>query len=160
MDVRTEEEAREAYSAIVTNVESNVPEAKIQGVYVTRQIPQGEEVIIGMKQDPSFGPVILFGLGGIFVEIFRDISFRVAPLTRQEALEMVRQSKAYRILAGARGRPPKDVAAIVDALLRVSQLALDHPEIREMDINPLIVLDEGEGCRVADAKVFLGDGGG
>lgn len=160
LDVRTEEEAREAYSAIVTNVESNVPEAKIQGVYVTRQIPQGEEVIIGMKQDPSFGPVILFGLGGIFVEIFRDISFRVAPLTRQEALEMVRQSKAYRILAGARGRPPKDVAAIVDALLRVSQLALDHPEIREMDINPLIVLDEGEGCRVADAKVFLGDGGG
>ena len=157
LGVQTEEEARSAYDAIISSVRSHVPQAAIQGVYITRQILRGEEVILGMKRDPSFGPVILFGLGGTFVEVFRDIQFRVAPLSRTEALEMVQQTKAYKLLAGTRGRPPKDLEGIVDALQRLSQLALGHPEIRELDINPLIVLDEGKGCFVADVKVFLAE---
>ncbi len=155
LDVQTEEEARQAYDAIISGVRTLLPRAAIQGVYITRQIPEGEEVFIGMKRDSSFGPVILFGLGGIFVEVFKDISFRVAPLARQEALEMIRQARAYKILAGARGRRPKDVDSIADAILRLSQLAVDYPGIREMEINPLIVLDKGEGCFAADVKVFL-----
>lgn len=155
LNISTEEDAQLAYQAIITNVQERQPEAKIQGVYITRQIPKGEEVILGVKRDPSFGPVIMFGLGGIFVEIFKDISFRVAPVTREEILEMIKQVKAYKILTGARGRSHKDVESIVDAILKLSQLALDHPQISELDINPLIVQEEGKGCFAADVKIIL-----
>ena len=155
LDISTEEDARLAYQSIISSVQEKRPEAKIQGVYITRQIPKGEEVILGLKRDTSFGPVIMFGLGGIFVEIFKDISFRVAPVTREEALEMIKQVKAYEILSGARGRQPKDVEAIVDAIIKLSKLAVDHPQITELDINPLIVQEEGKGCFAADIKVIL-----
>ena len=155
LNISTEEAARQAYHSIISSVQDKQPEASIQGVYVTRQIPKGEEVILGLKRDPSFGPVIMFGLGGIFVEVFKDVSFRVAPVTREEAYEMIKQVKAYQILAGTRGRNPKDVEAIVDAILRLSQLAVDHPEITELDINPLIVQEEEKGCFAADVKVIF-----
>ena len=155
MNIQSEAEARATYESILSNVRERQPEVEIQGVYVVRQVPPGEEVILGLKQDPSFGPVILFGLGGIFTEIYNDFSLRVAPLTKKEALEMVRQARAYTILASARGRQPKDVNSIVDALLRLSQLAMAHPGIRELDINPLIVLDEGAGCFAVDVKILL-----
>ncbi|NND09130.1 MAG: CoA-binding protein [Saprospiraceae bacterium] len=158
LNILTEEDAQLAYHSIISSVQERQPEARIQGVFITRQIPKGEEVILGLKRDPSFGPVIMFGLGGIFVEIFRDISFRVAPLAREEAFEMIKQVKAYKILAGARGRHPKDVEAIVDTILKLSQLAVDHPEITELDINPLIVLQEGKGCFAADVKILLREG--
>lgn len=155
LNIKTEAEARAAYQAIISSVRAKLPEARIQGVYVARQIPEGEEVILGLKRDPAFGPVILFGLGGIFVEIYKDVSLRVAPLTREDAMDMVRKIKAYPLLAGARGRRPRDVDSIVDAILRLSQLAIAHPEIRELDINPLIVRDEGEGCFAADVKILI-----
>lgn len=155
LNIQTEEQARNAYESIISSVRARLPEAIIDGVYVTQQAPKGAEVILGMKRDPSFGPVILFGLGGTFVEIYQDTSLRVAPLTSIEAMEMVQQIKAYPILSGARGRQPKDVNGIVDALLRLSQMTMAHPEIRELDINPLIVLDEGEGCFAVDVKILL-----
>jgi acetate---CoA ligase (ADP-forming) len=156
LDIHSGEEARKAYRAILAGVREMQPNAEIQGVYVVKQVPNGEEVILGVKRDPSFGPVVLFGLGGVFAEIFNDVCLRVAPISREEALEMVRQVKAYKILAGARGREYRDVEAIVDALLRLSRLAVDHPEIQELDINPLIALKQGEGCFVADAKIMVG----
>lgn len=155
LGIRTEEGAQSAFRSIMDSVQARRPEASIQGVYVSRQIPKGEEVILGLKRDPSFGPVIMFGLGGTFVEIFKDVSFRVAPLTRREALEMVQQIQAYPLLSGARGRQPRDVEAVVDAILRLSQLAVDFPQLQEIDINPLIVQDAGKGCVAVDVKMVL-----
>jgi acetyltransferase len=119
-------------------------------------IRDGTEVMIGMSQDPQFGPTIAFGLGGIFVEVLKDISLRVAPLSASDAEQMVKEIKAYQILQGVRGRKPSDIAAIIDVLLRISRLALDCKDIiSEIDINPLIVFDEGCGLKAADALVVL-----
>jgi acyl-CoA synthetase (NDP forming) len=118
-------------------------------------IKGAEEIILGIKRDPSFGPVLLFGLGGIFVEIFKDVSFGVAPLSRDEAMHMLEQTRAFKILKGTRGRNPRDIDSIVDALLRLGQLAVDFPEIEELDINPLFVLDEGQGSVIGDARMIL-----
>jgi acyl-CoA synthetase (NDP forming) len=114
-----------------------------------------EEIILGIKRDPSFGPVLLFGLGGIFVEVFKDVSFGVAPLSREEARHMLEQTKAFQILNGTRGRNPRDMDSIVDALLRLGRLAVDFPEIEELDINPLFVLDQGKGSVIGDARMIL-----
>jgi acyl-CoA synthetase (NDP forming) len=118
-------------------------------------ITGSEEIILGIKRDPSFGPVLMFGLGGIFVEIFKDVSFGIAPLSREEARNMIEQTKAYKILKGTRGRPPRDIDTIVDALLRLGQLAMDYPQIEELDINPLFVMDEGQGSVIGDASMIL-----
>jgi len=110
-----------------------------------------------MKMDPAFGPIIMFGLGGIYVEVFRDVSFRVAPIDEPIADSMIKQIKAFKILNGIRGKAPRDIAAIKDCLMRLSQLAIDCPQIKELDINPLIVLKESGGCYVADARILLND---
>ena len=155
LNVYTEEEARRGYQSIHENVKRLKPDALISGILVSKQVQNGEEVILGVKRDPSFGPVIMFGLGGTFVEIFKDVSFRVAPVDRNTALSMIREIKAYPLLSGARGRNPKDTGAIVEAIQRLSQLAIDCPQIQELDINPLIVLDENKGCFIADAKIMI-----
>jgi acetyltransferase len=125
-------------------------------VLVQEMIREGTEVMIGMSQDPQFGPTIAFGLGGIFVEVLKDISLRVAPLSISDAEQMVKEIKGYQILQGVRGKKPADVAAIVDVLLRISRLAQDCKDIiAEIDINPLIVFDEGRGVKAADALVVL-----
>jgi len=114
------------------------------------------ECIVGMRRDEQFGPAIMFGLGGIFVEIFQDVTLRVAPLTPQDAEQMVRGIKGYEILAGARGRPPANVEAIEDVLLRLSRLALDLDEyVVEIDINPLMVGSAGRAAKAADALMLL-----
>ena len=115
----------------------------------------GQELILGGRQDANFGPVVLAGLGGIFVEVFEEVSLRVAPITRQEATEMIDQLRGAPILKGARGRKPADIRAVAEALLRLSQLLNDFPEIREIDLNPLRVFHENEGCRALDARVIL-----
>jgi acyl-CoA synthetase (NDP forming) len=148
-------EVKDAWDRIHSNALSAMPDAKITGLYVIKMVRDAEEIILGIKRDPSFGPVLLFGLGGIFVEVFKDVSFGVAPLSREEALHMLEQTKAYKILKGARGRNPRDIDSIVDALLRLGQLAVDFPEIEELDINPLFVLDEGKGCVLGDARMIL-----
>jgi len=141
LNIQSDQEARDSYNQIHDNVSAIMPEAVIKGILVVNMITGGEEVILGIKRDPSFGPVLMFGLGGIYVEIFRDVSFGVAPF--------------YRILTGSRGRPPRDIDKIVDTLIRLGQLAIDFPEIMELDINPLIVQDERQGCIVGDARMIL-----
>ena len=157
LDVSSDEDVRKTYATIVENVLKIKPETTIKGIQVSKMISSGEEVILGVKRDPSFGPVIMFGLGGLYVEVFRDVSFRVAPVDESIADSMIKQIKSYKLLSGIRGRAPRDIAAIKECLMRLSQLAIDCPQIEEMDINPLIVLDEGMGCLVADARIKLSD---
>ena len=155
LDIRTAGAAGEGYDSILTNIEKAKPGARIKGIYIQKMVTKGEEVILGVKRDPSFGAVIMFGLGGLFVEVFRDVSFRVAPVGPRSASEMIREIRAYSMLAGARGKKPRDIRSVEEAIQRLAALALDNPEIKELDINPLIVNDEGGGCFVADARIML-----
>ncbi len=144
-----------AYRELVQSGKKYKPEAVIEGVLVQEMVSGGTEVIIGVSKDPTFGPTIMFGLGGIFVEILQDVSLRVLPITRRDAEEMVREIKGYEILKGARGKSKADVKVIVDILLKVSALAMDLGEsIAEIDLNPVIVLPEGKGARVVDALII------
>jgi len=118
-------------------------------------IPEGEEVILGVKRDVSFGPVVMFGLGGIFVEVVKDIAFKVAPVTSSEAEDMVREIKGSPLLFGMRNRQERDVKALEESIRRLSQLAYECPQIQELDINPLIVLEKDKGCFIADARIIL-----
>lgn len=155
LDIGTRGEAEKAYNTILDNVKKAKPDAKIKGIMVRKMIPPGEEVILGLKRDESFGAVIMFGLGGIFVEVFKDVSFRIAPLDNIAAEKLISETKAAIILGGARGRKPKDINALKETIMRLSQLAVECPQIRELDVNPLIVLDDGKGCFVADTKIML-----
>jgi acetyltransferase len=152
LDLESDDEVRAAYQEVVANARQFSPDAAIQGVLVQEMLTDGVEVIIGTTRDPVFGQVIMFGLGGIFVEALRDVSFRIAPVTRRDAEEMIQEIKGHRVLQGMRGKPPADVDAIVDAILRVSQLVTDYAdEIEELDINPLVVFSEG--AKAVDALV-------
>ena len=116
---------------------------------------EGLEVILGAVRDPKFGPMCMFGLGGIFVEALQDVTFRMAPMWQSSAENMVRSIKAYKVLKGIRGNPPSDIKAATLCILRLSEMVSNHPEIKELDINPLIVYPEGKGCVVADARILL-----
>ena len=151
--IKTEKEARIAYQEIIFEAKKYNKEAKILGIIVYPMIPQGTEIIIGMMKDPHFGPVIMFGLGGIFVEILKDISFRILPIEERDAEEMISEIKGYKILKGIRGEEPKDIEAIKDLLLKISQLTLDNPEINEIDLNPIFVFNKG--LQVVDARMIL-----
>jgi acetyltransferase len=155
LNLQSAQDVKEAYARIQENVKAAMPEARIQGIYVIKMITGSEEVILGIKRDNAFGPVLMFGLGGIYVEIFRDISFGVAPLSYEEARAMIEKTRAYRILKGSRGKAPKDIDKIVDSLIRLGQLALDYPQIEELDINPMFVLDDGQGSVIGDARMLL-----
>ncbi len=155
LNVTSCEEAETAYESIHHHVKEALPHAVIKGVNVQKMVTGGEEVILGVKRDPSFGPVIMFGMGGLFVEIFKDVSFCVAPLSLRDADEMVQEIRAYKILVGARGAAARDLVSVRQCILRLAALAEDVAEIKELDINPLIVLDEGKGCFVADARIML-----
>lgn len=155
LDIRSAAAAGEAYETILRNIAAAKPEARIKGIFIQKMVTRGEEVILGVKRDPSFGAVIMFGLGGLFVEIFKDVSFRVAPVGPRAASGMIREIRAYSMLAGARGKKPRDIKSVEECIQRLSLLALELPEIKELDINPLIVSDEGEGCYVADARIML-----
>jgi len=152
LDLASEGEVRAAYQEILASSKRFAPDAAIRGVLVQEMVQGGVEVIIGTTRDPVFGPVVMFGLGGIFVEALRDVSFRVAPVTRRDAEEMIREIRGYRVLEGMRGKPPADIDAIVEAILRVSQLVTDYAdEIEEIDINPLVVFSRG--AKAVDALV-------
>jgi len=155
LDIRSDNEAGEAYDAIHQNVKMAKPDAAIKGILVEKMVEHGEEVILGVKRDSSFGPVIMFGLGGIFVEVFKDVSFRVAPVGPRSASEMIKEIRAFSMLAGARGKKARDIRSVEEFIQRLSVLALTHPEIKELDINPLIVNDDGSGCFIADARIML-----
>ena len=143
LDVRSEDEVRTAFNVMVTRVRERMPDAHIDGVVVEHFVRGGRETIIGVSQDPSFGPVIMFGLGGIYVEALRDVAFRVHPVSDIDAHEMVRSIRGITLLEGIRGEPPVDIAAIEDTIQRVSQLVGDNNSIIEMDINPFVALESG-----------------
>ena len=155
LNVHGEEEAREAYKKILKNVEKHVPGAKIEGILVEEMARKGVEVILGASRDERFGPLMMFGLGGTLVEVFKDVSFRLAPMWQTSAERMVRQIRSFKVLDGFRGNPPCDIGAIVDTLLRLSAMVCNHPEISECDINPLIAHAQGQGCSVADSRIML-----
>jgi len=155
LKIKTKEEAREAFEEIMENVKRFKPSAKIDGVIIERMAKGGVEVILGAVRDAKFGPLCMFGLGGTLVEAMKDVTFRLAPMWEISAEIMIRTIKAYSVLKGVLGAPPCDIASIKDCLLRLSQLVSDHPEIAELDINPMIVYPEGEGCVVADSRILL-----
>ncbi len=127
--------------------------AAVRGVLISRMAPPGTEVIVGITPDPQFGPVMMFGLGGVFVEVYQDVSFRLIPLAERDAAAMIREIKAFPILQGVRGRKPADLQALTDLLLKVSRIAQETPEIAEMDLNPVLVYEKG--LNVVDARVLL-----
>lgn len=155
IDIHTELEAKDAYEKIMHNVTKTRPDAIIDGILVEKMIPKGHEVILGVKRDPAFGPFIMYGMGGIYAEIFQDVSFRVAPVDKSVAKEMIKDTRSSKLLKDARGTEESDIESLQNILIRLSQLALDCPQIQELDINPLIVLEKGKGCFVADANIIL-----
>jgi len=155
LNLDTPDKVRTAYRKVIQTAKSSCPGARIKGILVQEMLTGGIEVMAGISRDPAFGPVIMFGLGGIFVEALEDVSLRVAPLNAEDAWEMIREIKGFRVLSGIRGNPPADQEAIVDVLLKLSQLALDFPQITELDINPLFVFEKGNGARAADALIII-----
>ena len=153
LNIKDETEARLAYQGIIFEAKKYNKEARIEGVIVYSMVPQGTEIIIGMMKDPHFGPVIMFGLGGIFVEVLKDISFRIIPTEERDAREMITEIKGYEILKGARGESPKDIKAIREVLMKVSKLTMENPEINEIDLNPIFVFEKG--LQVVDARMIL-----
>ena len=130
------------------------PQAELQGVLIEQMAPRGQEVIVGLKRDPGFGPVVMFGLGGIYVELFKDVAFRVAPVSAEDALEMIHETRAGKLLTGFRGAAPADLDAVVSCIQRLGQLALDFPEIEEAEVNPLLVFPQGQGALALDGRVI------
>lgn len=143
-----------AYAGILDSVVSHVPDARVEGVLVSEMLPSGgTECIIGMTRDPSFGPALMVGLGGVFVEVLKDVSFRVLPLCEADALAMIEELKGIALLRGVRGQKPRDVKALAQTLVKVAKLVEENPQIKELDINPCIVYEIG--AVPVDARILL-----
>ncbi|MBE7500993.1 MAG: acetate--CoA ligase family protein [Verrucomicrobiales bacterium] len=155
INLANSEQVRDAFDLMMLRVQRRAPNAYIRGAYVEKMGNRGREVILGMTRDPQFGPLLMFGLGGIFVEVMKDVTFHLAPITAEEAMQMLKGTRSYALLKGARGQAPVDLNAIASALQRISQLATDYPEIKELDINPFIVGEVGADAYVADARMTL-----
>lgn len=155
LNLGSEEAVRDAIASMREKVFDLVSDADVKGFLVEKMAPEGLEVIVGMRRDSTFGPLMMFGLGGVYVELFKDVGFGVAPLCPKQAKEMILSTKAGHLLQGYRGGPVYDIDAVVDAIGRLSQLALDFPSIAEVEINPLLVLPKGEGAKVLDARMIL-----
>jgi acyl-CoA synthetase (NDP forming) len=153
VDLKNEAEVQNAYRKVVENAIKYKATAKIAGILVQEMAPQSTEVIVGAIKDPQFGQTLMFGLGGVFVEILKDVAFRIAPITREDAQEMVTTIKAYPLLKGYRNTPPTDVEAIKDILLNTSRLVMDNPQIKELDLNPIMAYEKG--AKTVDARIIL-----
>ena len=149
------EQVRDAFDLMMLRIRRLAPDAHIRGAYVEKMGSQGREVILGMTRDPQFGPMLMFGLGGIFVEVMKDVTFYLAPITAEEAMQMLKGTRSYALLKGARGQAAVDLEAVASGLQRISQLATDYPQITELDINPFIVGEVGTGAYLADARMTL-----
>lgn len=154
--ITDDEQLALAYEELGSNVRRYMPEALILGTVIQQMVLGGREAIIGVNRDPQFGPVVMYGLGGIYVEVLRDVAFRVGSIGEAEALAMIRETKSYPLLLGARGQAKADIDAMVRAIVRLSRLAVDFPEIVEVEVNPLMVLGEGDGCQAVDVRIVLG----
>lgn len=155
LNLKHADDVERAYNSMMSDVRHYMPDATITGVQLQKMISGGKEVIIGMDRDPQFGPLLMFGLGGTYVEFLKDVSFAVAPITEAEAKHMVSSIKTYPLIAGVRGEAASDIYSIVRTLLKVSQLVTDFPEILEFEINPLMVMPEGQGCVAMDIRFTL-----
>jgi 4-hydroxybutyryl-CoA synthetase (ADP-forming) len=153
--LKNDNEIKAAFKEIMNNAKSYKSDARIKGILVQEMITSAKEIILGAKHDPLFGPLVMVGLGGIYVEVLKDVVFRLAPIDEQEAEKMIESIKAIKLLKGIRGEAPSDLAAAADSLQRLSQLITDFPEIEEFDINPLLVLERGKGVRVVDVRIGL-----
>ena len=153
LDIRNEKELFQAYHQIIKNVEEKAPNAVIDRFFIQEMVSGGREVIIGGKWDPTFGQTIAFGLGGIFVEVFEDISFRIVPIKKEDALGMIKEIKAYKILKGYRGKKPVSIDALVDILVKTSKMLEENPEIKELDINP--VFAQPNQAIAGDARIII-----
>jgi acyl-CoA synthetase (NDP forming) len=153
LGLKTSKQVKEAYDEIISSVQHKFPKAIIDGVSVQKMARPGTEVIIGMTKDAQFGPVLMFGLGGILVELLKDVSFRIVPLEREDAQEMIREIKGYPLLEGYRGSEPVDVSILEEILLKVSRFVDNNPEIRELDLNPIFAYKDG--AVAVDARVIL-----
>jgi acyl-CoA synthetase (NDP forming) len=155
LSLQNGDEVRAAYREMIESIPKKRPDAFLEGVQMQQMLSGGKEVIIGMIRDPTFGPMLMFGLGGVYVEILKDVRFAIAPVNEDEAREMVTEIKTYPLLTGARGAKPSDIDALVDTILRVSRLVCDFPEIEEFEINPLMVLEKGKGALAVDMRLKL-----
>lgn len=156
LDVKDDKYVARAYQEVMDNVKKYDAKADVTGVLIQETIKDGIEVIVGISRDSQFGPVVLFGLGGVLVEVQKDVSIRVAPINHYDADEMVREISGYKILEGFRGRPAADIKAITDILLKVSKLSIDKKEtVLELDLNPLIVQPAGKGAKAVDARFVV-----
>jgi acyl-CoA synthetase (NDP forming) len=158
LDLNSEKDVGEAFDEILKNVKANTSNARIEGVLLQNYVTGGTETIIGIHRDPKFGPLLMFGLGGIYVEAYRDVSFRLAPIRELSASNMIQQIRGGKILEGFRGQPPRDVEAIAECIERLSQLAMDLEEVQELDVNPLLVFEKG--CKAVDARVIISSSSG
>jgi acyl-CoA synthetase (NDP forming) len=155
LNLAHEQAVRDAFEAIRTRLVQDNKLDAMEGVLVQPMLSGGVEVMVGVMHDPLFGPLIAFGLGGIHVEILGDVRFRITPLTDRDAAQMVREIKGYRLLQGYRGHPAADVEAVEEVLLRLSRLVEEIPEISEVDLNPILAMPPGQGCRIVDARIRL-----
>jgi acetate---CoA ligase (ADP-forming) subunit beta len=153
VNLKTAADVEAAYKTIMENAKKYKADARIAGVMVQEMAPQGTEVIVGAVKDPQFGQTVMFGLGGIFVELLKDVNFRVAPLTEVDAKEMITQLKAFPLLNGYRGSKPADIQALIGVLCNVSKLIMEHPEIKELDLNPVMAYPNG--TKTVDARIIL-----
>jgi len=153
VNLKNPAEVTNAYKKIMENVKKYNAKAKIVGVLVQEMAPQSTEVIVGAIKDPQFGQTIMFGLGGIFVEILKDVNFRIAPITTEDAKEMITELKAYPLLKGYRNTPPADIDALISILCNTSRLVMDNQKIKELDLNPVMAYQKG--AKTVDARIIL-----
>ena len=153
LNINGPEEAKKAYNKILENVKKHNPNARIDDILIQEMAACAIEVIVGAIKDAQFGPTLMFGFGGTFVEVMKDVSFRIAPITEEDAKEMICEVKAYPILQGYRGQPPADIDALARILLNTSKLIIDHQEIKELDLNPVMVYKKG--AKTVDARIIL-----
>jgi acetate---CoA ligase (ADP-forming) subunit beta len=153
LGLATVKQVEQSYDEILRDIRQKYPRAMVKGVSVQKMAHPGTEVIIGVKKDKQFGPVLIFGLGGIWVEVLQDVSLRVTPVTRRDAGEMIKEIKGYRMLTGYRNQPPADISKLEDMLLAVSEFAAQYPMVSELDLNPVIA--NGDGAAAVDARVVL-----
>ena len=155
VNLSSDEEVRDAFKVIVDNAKKYDDKAEIKGVLIVEMVKGGKEMIIGSKLEPGFGPVVMLGMGGIYVEILKDVTFRLAPFTDQEANDMISSIKTKKLLEGVRGEKPSDVEKLSECIQRLSQLVTDFREIKELDMNPVLVMEKGEGCKILDVRIGI-----
>ena len=160
LDLDNREEVIDAYQAIMRNCRNHDPNAQIEGIEVAEMVKKGIETIIGARRDRSFGPVIMFGMGGIYVEVLKDVSFRALPLDKREILRMIKETKAYPLLLGVRGEAKKDIDMVIETIIKLGSLLVKCPDISDIEINPLMVYDQGKGVKAVDVRILLTKDGG